>query len=106
MNSLLLDRTIDNFLNMVLGDDIEKFLRVQVIIVKLADRLHNMRTVWALHPEKAQYLADETMRVRPPPPSAYECTDQALSLLSTIERTIRIVGSFSWGIIESGESKN
>eukprot|EP00892_Ulva_mutabilis_P008840 jgi/Ulvmu1/6328/UM029_0036.1 len=34
-----------------------------VIIVKLADRLHNMRTVWALKPEKAQALAQETLQV-------------------------------------------
>lgn len=46
---------------------------VQVIIVKLADRLHNMRTVWALQPEKARYLAEETMRVRAPPnPSCHK----------------------------------
>jgi hypothetical protein len=52
-------------------------LCVQVIIVKVADRLHNMRTVWALQPEKAKYLADETMRVRPRrlpfPLSRYSC---------------------------------
>lgn len=34
-----------------------------MIIVKIADRLHNMRTVWALNPKKAVYLAQETMEV-------------------------------------------
>jgi len=38
--------------------------------VKLADRLHNMRTVWALKPEKAKALADETLQVRQPPSRA------------------------------------
>ncbi|PSC74447.1 Guanosine-3, 5 -bis(diphosphate) 3 -pyrophosphohydrolase [Micractinium conductrix] len=34
-----------------------------VIAIKLADRLHNMRTVYALSPEKAQAVASETRRV-------------------------------------------
>ena len=33
------------------------------IVVKLADRLHNMRTVWALPPTKARAVATETLRV-------------------------------------------
>ena len=33
------------------------------IVIKLADRLHNMRTVWALKPGKARAVATETLRV-------------------------------------------
>ena len=37
--------------------------RAQVITIKLADRLHNMRTAWALRPRKARLLARETLDV-------------------------------------------
>lgn len=36
---------------------------IRVIYIKLADRLHNMRTIWALDPEKQVKKANETMMV-------------------------------------------
>ena len=39
---------------------------VRVLYVKLADRLHNMRTNWAINPEKQKAKAEETMSVLVP----------------------------------------
>lgn len=36
---------------------------VRVLFIKLADRLHNMRTIWAVAPEKQKKKANETMTV-------------------------------------------
>lgn len=36
---------------------------VRVLFVKLADRLHNMRTIWALDPESQKQKANETVSV-------------------------------------------
>ena len=39
---------------------------VRVLYIKLADRLHNMRTNWAINPEKQKEKAEETMSVLVP----------------------------------------
>lgn len=36
---------------------------VRVLFIKLADRLHNMRTIWALTPKEQKHKANETMVV-------------------------------------------
>ena len=54
-----LPATKDNFLRLMiaLGDDI------RVLIIKLADRLHNLRTLSALPPDKQKKIAKETLEV-------------------------------------------
>ena len=57
-----LPATKDNFLRLMiaLGDDI------RVLIIKLADRLHNVRTLSALPPDKQKKIAKETLEVFAP----------------------------------------
>ena len=57
-----LPATKDNFLRLMiaLGDDI------RVLIIKLADRLHNLRTLSALPPDKQKKVAKETLEVFAP----------------------------------------
>lgn len=54
-----LPATKDNFLRLMiaLGDD------VRVLIIKLADRLHNLRTLSALPPDKQKKIAKESLEV-------------------------------------------
>ena len=57
-----LPATKDNFLRLMiaLGDDI------RVLIIKLADRLHNLRTLSALPPDKQKKVAKETLEIFAP----------------------------------------
>ena len=57
-----LPTTKDNFLRLMiaLGSDI------RVLIIKLADRLHNLRTLSALPPDKQKKIAKETLEVFAP----------------------------------------
>ena len=57
-----LPETKNNFLRLMiaLGDDI------RVLIIKLADRLHNVRTLSALPPDKQRKIAKETLEVFAP----------------------------------------
>lgn len=57
-----LPETKDNFLRLMvaLGDDI------RVLIIKLADRLHNLRTLSALPPDKQRKIAKESLDVFAP----------------------------------------
>lgn len=63
--------SLDTVPNNVKADDLRQMFlamteEVRVIIVKLADRLHNMRTLMHMPPHKQRYIASETLRVFAP----------------------------------------
>ena len=56
------DYLIDYYKKIIVGMSED----VRVIIIKLADRLHNMRTIWALPVEKQKESAKETLEILAP----------------------------------------
>ena len=70
---------------------------IRVLLVKLADRLHNMRTIGFLKPEKAQRIALETREIYAPLAERVGMNDIKEELL---DLSFQVLDAKAWGSID------
>ena len=70
---------------------------IRVLVVKLADRLHNMRTIRYLKPEKAQRIALETREIYAPLAERVGMNDIKEELL---DLSFQVLDAKAWGSID------